>query len=102
MNLSTEKKIMDLENRLVVGKWEGEGVAWIGSLGLIDTNYCFWNGLAMRSCCVALRTMSSHLWWSMIIGKKKECIHVCVTGSPCCTVEEKLYGGNNNKKNFFK
>ena len=36
MNISTEKKIMDLENRLVVGKGEGEGVGWIGSLGLID------------------------------------------------------------------
>ena len=58
MNLSTEKKIMDLENRLVVAK--GEGVGWIGSLGLIDANYCLWNGLAMRSCCVALGTMSSH------------------------------------------
>ena len=61
MNLSTEKKIMDLENRLVVAKGEGEGVGWIGSLELIDTSYCLWNGLAMRSCCVALGTMSSHL-----------------------------------------
>jgi len=61
MNLSIEKKIMDLENRLVVAEGEGEGVGWIGSLGLIDTNYCFWSGLAIRSCCVALRTMSSHL-----------------------------------------
>ena len=34
----------------------------------------------------------------MIIGKKKECIHVCVTGSPCCTVEKKMYWGNNSKK----
>ena len=40
MNLSTEKKIMDLENRLVVAKGEGEGVGWIGCLGLMDTNYC--------------------------------------------------------------
>ena len=40
MKLSTEKKIMDLENRLVVAKREGEGVGWIGSLGLIDVNYC--------------------------------------------------------------
>ena len=48
MNLSTEKKIMDLENRLVVA----ERVGWIGSLWLIDTNCCLWNGLAMRSCCV--------------------------------------------------
>ena len=59
MNLSTEKKIMGLENRLVVA--EGEGVGWIGSLGLINADYCLWNGLAMRSCCVALGTMSGHL-----------------------------------------
>ena len=38
MNLSTEKKIMDLENRLVDAKGEEEGVGWFGSLGLIDTN----------------------------------------------------------------
>ena len=42
MNLSTEKKIMDTENRLVVA--EGEGVGWTGNLGLIDANYCLWNG----------------------------------------------------------
>ena len=39
MSISTEKKIMDLENRLVVAK--GEGVGWIESLGLIDANYAF-------------------------------------------------------------
>ena len=39
MNLSTEKKIIDLENRLVVAKVEGEGVGWSGSLGLIDADY---------------------------------------------------------------
>ena len=61
MNLSTEKKIMDLENRFVVAKREGEGVGWMGCLGLIDADYCLWNGLAMRSCCVALETMSSHI-----------------------------------------
>ena len=32
MDLSTEKKIMDLENRLVVAKGEGEGVGGTGSL----------------------------------------------------------------------
>ena len=36
MNLSTKKKIMDLENRLIVAK--GEGVGWIGSLGLVKAN----------------------------------------------------------------
>ena len=61
MKLSTGKKIMDLEKRLVVDKGNREGVGWTGSLGLIDTNYCLWNGLAMRSCCVTLGTMSSHL-----------------------------------------
>ena len=61
MNLSTEQKIMDLENRLVVAKGEGEGVGWTGNLGLIDVNYCLWNGEAMRSCCIALGTISNHL-----------------------------------------
>ena len=44
MNLSTEKKHMDFENRLVVAKGEEEEVGWTGSLGLIDVNYCIWNG----------------------------------------------------------
>ena len=44
MNLSIEKKIMDLENRLVVAKKEEEGMGWIRSLGLMDANYCLWNG----------------------------------------------------------
>ena len=44
MNVSTEKKLMDLEKRLVVAKGEGEGVVGNGNLGLIDTNYCMWNG----------------------------------------------------------
>jgi len=65
----------------------GEGMGWMGSLGLIDADYCLWNGLAMRSCCVAPGTMFSHLWWSMIMWEE-ECIHVCVTGSPCCIVEK--------------
>ena len=40
--LSKEKKLMDLENRLVVAKWEREGGGWAESLGLIDANYCIW------------------------------------------------------------
>ena len=30
---------MDIENRLVIAKVDGEGVGWTGSLGLIDVNY---------------------------------------------------------------
>ena len=37
MNISSEKKIMDLENRLVAAQQEREGVEGIGSLGLSDT-----------------------------------------------------------------
>jgi len=50
MNISTEKKIMDLENRLVAAQWEREGVGGIRSMGLSDANYCSWNGFTMRSC----------------------------------------------------
>ena len=35
---------MDLKNRHVVAKGEGEGVGWSGNLGLTDTNDCIWNG----------------------------------------------------------
>ena len=38
MNLSTEKKLMDLENRLVVAKVEEEVVGWIESLVLTDAD----------------------------------------------------------------
>ena len=41
MNLSTEKKTIDLENRLVVAKGEREGVGFIGSLGLIMQTIAF-------------------------------------------------------------
>ena len=61
MKLSTEKKLMDLEKRLVVAKGEGEGVGWTGSPGLIDADSCLWNGWAMRPCCIAQGTISSHL-----------------------------------------
>ena len=44
MNLSTEKNLMDLENRLAVAKGEGEGVGWTGNLGLIRAKYCVWSG----------------------------------------------------------
>ena len=60
MKLSIEKKLMDLENRLVVAKGDGEGVGQTGSLGLIDVNGCIWNGQAMRSRCIAQGTISSH------------------------------------------
>ena len=44
MNLSTEKKLMDWKNSLVVAKGWGGGVEWTGKVGLIDANYCIWSG----------------------------------------------------------
>jgi len=52
MNIFTEKKIIDLENRLVASQGEREGVGGIRRLGSSDTT---WNGFTMRPCCVALR-----------------------------------------------
>ena len=36
MNLSTEKKILDMENRVMVAKRKEEGVGGTGNLVLID------------------------------------------------------------------
>ena len=44
MHLSTEKELMDIENRLVVAIWEGEGLGWNENMGLAKANYCIWNG----------------------------------------------------------
>ena len=44
MNFSTEKKIMDLGNGLVVVKGEVERVRWTWIWELIDANYCLWSG----------------------------------------------------------
>ena len=32
------------KEQTVVAREEGEGVGWMGSLGLVDTNYYIWNG----------------------------------------------------------
>ena len=66
MNLSTEKKIMDVEKRRVVAKGEGEGGELMGSLGFVDANYDIANGWAMRSCCIAQGTLSSLLGENMM------------------------------------
>ena len=104
MNLSTEKKTVDLENRLVISKREWVGLACIGSLGLIDPNYCLWKGLAMRSCCVALGTMSSHLWWSIIMWEKRMYICMCKWVTMLYSRKKIMHWGNKkkiNNKNAF-
>ena len=98
MNISTEKKIMDWENRLVVAQGEGEGVGGIGGLGLRDANYCFWNGLTMRFCCAALRTMSRCLQQSTIMGEKIMYTRMCNWVPMLYSGKKKSVGGNDNKK----
>ena len=88
MNLSTEKKIMDLENRLVVAWGEAERVGGIRSLGLTDANYCSWNGFRMRSCCIALRTMSRYFHRNTTMGGK--IMYTCM-----CNSAPMLYSGKN-------
>ena len=36
--LQNRNRLMDIENRRVVAKGEGERVGWTGSLGLVDAN----------------------------------------------------------------
>ena len=91
MNISTEKKIIDLENRLVAAPGEKEGVGGIRSLGLTDAIYCSWNGFTVRSCCVALRTMSRYLQCSTTMGGK--IMYTCM----CNLVL--MYSGKNKLKN---
>jgi len=66
----------------------------IGNLGLIDTDYCLWTRLAMRSCCVALGTISSHKWWSRIMWEKRMCTCMCNWVTMLYS-RKKLYWGNN-------
>ena len=90
MNLSTKKKIVDLENRQVAAQGEREGVGGIGSLGFIDANYCSWNGFTMRSCYVALRTMSRYLYHNTTMGGK--IMYTCMYN-----LVPMLYSGKKNK-----
>ena len=44
MNLSTKQKQTHREQTCGCQRGEGEGVGWMGSLGLLDANYYFENG----------------------------------------------------------
>ena len=59
--LQNRNGLMDIENRRVVAKGEGEGVGGTGSLGLVEANDSILRGQAMRSCCTARGTGSSVL-----------------------------------------
>ena len=99
MKLSTEKKITDLENRLMVAWGQREGVRWIESLGLMDANYYLWNGLAMRSCRVTLRTIQLLM---MEHDNVKKRMYTCMCNWVTMLYSrKKMYWGNNKNKIKF-
>ena len=57
---------MDMGSRLEFSKRDGEEAGWTGNWGLIVANYCICSGEAKKSCCIAQRTISSHLLWNMM------------------------------------
>ena len=69
MNISTEKKIMDLENRLVAARGEREGVGGIGSLGLSDTT----EQMVGEKNVIVMYTCKDNLNTLLYSKKKKNC-----------------------------
>ena len=67
MNLSTEKKIMDLENRLVVVRGGGGGIGMEWELGVNRCKLLPLEWLSNEILLCSTGTMSSHLCWSMIM-----------------------------------
>ena len=54
----------------------------------------------MRSCCIALGTIFSHLGWSTMEDNVRKRMYIFVTGSLCSTVENLQNTVNNyNGKN---
>ena len=76
MNLSTEKKLMDLENRLLVA--EGRRREWMDWES--GSNRCKLLHLEWMGNEIAQGTISSHLRWNMMEDnvRKGMCVCVCV------------------------
>ena len=62
MNLSTEQRLTIMENRLVVAKRKEAGVVWIGSLGLVDTNYCIYLFIYLFIYCLFIDGRTHGIW----------------------------------------
>ena len=59
MNLTTVKKQNHGHEEKTCCCQEGGGGT--ERLGLVDANYCIWNGEAMKFCCIVQGTISDHL-----------------------------------------
>ena len=84
MNLSTEKKLVPMENRLVVanGEWEKNGMDWE-----FWVNRCKLLPLEWISNGILLYSTRNYVWSLVMEHDNVRKKNVCVTGSPCCTVE---------------
>ena len=86
MNLSTEQKLTHRQGEQTCGcRGGGSGMDWE-----FGVNRCKLLPLEWISHGILLYSSGNHVW-SLVIehdnGEKKECIHVCVAGSPRCAVE---------------
>jgi len=89
MNLSTEKKILDLENRVVVAR----GRDW--ELGVNGCKLLLLEWISNEICCVAQRTMSRYLQRSMTV-EEKIYVYMYVQLGSHAIQWKKCVGGNNN------
>ena len=85
LNLSTEKKHMDLENRLVVAKGEGEGMRWTG-VNRYKLLHSEW--MSSEILLYSTRNYIQSLVMEHDGGYcEKKTMYVCMPGSLCYTVE---------------
>ena len=89
INLSTEKKLMDLENRSGCQRGEG-GSGTDPESGVNRCKLLLLEWISNKICCMALGTFylvtCDEAWWGIMW--EKEYIYACVTGSLCYTGEK--------------
>lgn len=68
--LWNRSRLMGLENRSVVAKWEGSRGGWSRRWGLADANCPAWGGWT-RACCAAQGAVFNSLWQTTV-GKSME------------------------------
>ena len=62
----------------MVAEGEEEGVGMDCESGVNTCKLFLWDGLAMRSCCVALGTITSHLCWSVMEDNERKRMYICM------------------------
>ena len=86
MNLSTEQKLMDLENRPVVakGRGGGSGMGWESGVNGCKLLHLEWISSGILLCSPG---KYGHLWWSLMEENVRKRTYICV-----CDWVTLLYG----------